>query len=244
LAHAPEGVHLARFAAAQNARVTPPPDAIQIDGWAFATGHAEALADRVITRLAQYHESHPDEVGLERDRLRRFAAPRLDGKLFLGWLAYWQTAGRLARSGNAWHLPSHRVELTSHERLLADALLPRLVAGRFDPPWVRDLATQLSADDASIRQTLRKLSAQGEVFQVVKDLFYARERVAELVALVRSIAGAEAVPVKAAALRDATGLGRKRAIQILEFFDRVGFTRRIGSGQQQAHALRGEPPVA
>ncbi|MGQ5490371.1 SelB domain-containing protein, partial [Thauera sp. ZXT1-4] len=37
--------------------------------------------------------------------------------------------------------------------------------------------------------------------------------------------------------------GRKRAIQILEFFDRVGFTRRVGAGHRLAHVLRGEPPA-
>jgi selenocysteine-specific elongation factor len=38
----------------------------------------------------------------------------------------------------------------------------------------------------------------------------------------------------AARYRDAVGVGRKRAIQILEFFDRVGFTRRV----QDSHVLR------
>jgi selenocysteine-specific elongation factor len=32
--------------------------------------------------------------------------------------------------------------------------------------------------------------------------------------------------VEAAGYRDAIGVGRKRTIQILEFFDRVGYTRR------------------
>jgi selenocysteine-specific elongation factor len=40
--------------------------------------------------------------------------------------------------------------------------------------------------------------------------------------------------VGAAAFRDASGLGRKRAIQILEFFDRVGYTR----FQRELHVLR------
>ncbi|HCL85594.1 MAG TPA: selenocysteine-specific translation elongation factor, partial [Comamonadaceae bacterium] len=40
--------------------------------------------------------------------------------------------------------------------------------------------------------------------------------------------------LNAAAFRDATGLGRKRAIQVLEFFNRVGFTRRV----KDAHLLR------
>ena len=40
--------------------------------------------------------------------------------------------------------------------------------------------------------------------------------------------------INAARFRDTLGLGRKRAIQILEFFDRVGYTRRV----RDAHVLR------
>jgi selenocysteine-specific elongation factor len=40
--------------------------------------------------------------------------------------------------------------------------------------------------------------------------------------------------VDAARYRDALGLGRKRTIQILEFFDRVGYTRRV----KDSHVLR------
>lgn len=67
----------------------------------------------------------------------------------------------------------------------------------------------------------------GGVAQVVKDLFYHRERVAELVALAVVLAG-KPEGLNAAAFRDATGLGRKRAIQILEFFDRTGWRVRTG----------------
>ena len=40
--------------------------------------------------------------------------------------------------------------------------------------------------------------------------------------------------VSASRYRDAIGLGRKRAIQILEFFDRIGYTRRV----HDVHLLR------
>ena len=42
--------------------------------------------------------------------------------------------------------------------------------------------------------------------------------------------------VRAAAFRDRIGLGRKRAIQILEFFDRIGYTRRA----RDDHRIRGD----
>ncbi|MNP77995.1 Selenocysteine-specific elongation factor [compost metagenome] len=34
--------------------------------------------------------------------------------------------------------------------------------------------------------------------------------------------------IQVSAFRDAVGLGRKRSIQILEYFDRLGLTRRFG----------------
>ncbi|MOA60278.1 Selenocysteine-specific elongation factor [compost metagenome] len=44
---------------------------------------------------------------------------------------------------------------------------------------------------------------------------------------------ADANPViQVTAFRDAVGLGRKRSIQILEYFDRIGLTRRFGDRRQ------------
>jgi selenocysteine-specific elongation factor len=85
---------------------------------------------------------------------------------------------------------------------------------------------------------LARLAQGGEVFQVVKDLYYHPRVVQELASLARGIASSQST-ITAAAFRDATGLGRKRAIQILEFFDRIGFLRRVGD----AHLLRTGTPL-
>lgn len=136
----------------------------------------------------------------------------------------------------AWlRLPSHRVQLTEQETALAEQLLPRIAAGRFDPPWVRDLAQDTGQKEELVRQLLRKLARQGVLFQVVKDLFYAQEHMNALAALITELATQNAQgQVIARDFRDATALGRKRAIQIMECFNRLGLTRRVGD----AHTLR------
>ena len=142
---------------------------------------------------------------------------------------------QLVASGAWLHLPGHSVELSLQEQALAERLLPLLDAGRYDPPWVRDLAATTGAGEDSVRQLLRKLTRRGQVFQVVKDLFYSAGRMHELAQMVRSLAAEHPkAEVEARAFRDAAGLGRKRAIQILEFLDRVGYTRRL----RDAHLLR------
>ncbi|MPM15398.1 Selenocysteine-specific elongation factor [bioreactor metagenome] len=119
------------------------------------------------------------------------------------------------------------------EEQIAQQLMPLLANGAFDPPWVRTLAADTQTPEPLVRQTLASLARRGQVFQVVKDLFYPMNTIERLAEIARSCNTSDA-GLQAAAFRDATGLGRKRAIQLLEFFDRVGFTRRV----KDQHLLR------
>ena len=121
---------------------------------------------------------------------------------------------------------------TYHDLARADAV----VAG-FDGSWVRDLARDTREGEVLMRTTLARLAQRGELHQVAKDLYCAPATMAQLAAHVRSVAaGAADGAVTAARFRDATGLGRKRAIQILEYFDRIGLLRRVGD----EHRLRSD----
>jgi selenocysteine-specific elongation factor len=128
------------------------------------------------------------------------------------------------------------VTLDAAEEALAQSLLPLIAAGRFDPPWVRDLGASVRQPEDRVRQVLRKLARQGEVYQVVRDLFYHRGAIVELLRLAALLAGEHGGALSASTFRDKTGLGRKRAIQILEFFDRVGYTR----FQRDLHHVRSD----
>ena len=214
----------------------------------------QLLRAQVLEGLQRFHTKSSDEPGVNAARLRRMTLPGLQqgahDALWRGLLDALLQDGSLAQSGAWLHLPGHSVRLSAAEDRLAQQLLPALQAGHFDPPWVRDLARDTQAGDEPVRQLLRKLARQGLVFQPVKDLFYAAPAMDALAALLRTLAvqaaadGAEdgasgagsagAAAVQAHAFRDATGLGRKRAIQLLEFFNRIGFTRRVEGG----HLLR------
>jgi selenocysteine-specific elongation factor len=84
---------------------------------------------------------------------------------------------------------------------------------------------------------LRKVARVGEVTLVAHDHFFLGDAVAELADIASQVASAEGV-ARAAPFRDRIGGGRKVAIQILEFFDRVGYTRRV----RDDHVLRRDNP--
>ncbi|WP_312807522.1 SelB C-terminal domain-containing protein, partial [Comamonas sp.] len=223
-------------AVAENSTQLPLPDgdALLVDRAAWQT-----LQDQLLQALQRFHALAPDEPGINAARLRRMALPALQhgphDALYHGLLDALIATGQIASSGAWLHLPGHTVQLSDAEQALAQRLLPAITESRFDPPWVRDLARDHGAGEEVVRQLLKKLSRQGLVFQVVKDLFYAAPSMDALAALTAELAQqAERGEVQAHVFRDATALGRKRAIQILEFFDRVGYTRRV----RDTHVLR------
>ncbi|WP_312375856.1 selenocysteine-specific translation elongation factor [Pseudomonas oryzihabitans] len=193
----------------------------------FSAALWQGALERLSAALATFHREQPDELGPDRDRLRRIAAPELERPVYLALLETALAEGRLQSSGPWLHLPDHRVRLTEAEEGLKARLWPLLEAQRFDPPWTRDLAKSLGQPEAEVRLLLRKLARLGELTQVVKDLFYPQASLeaaaGEALRLER-----EAGIIRAAAFRDALGIGRKRSIQILECLDRIGFTRRFG----------------
>ncbi len=193
----------------------------------FAASQWQALKQRVLAQLAAFHEQEPDQLGPDRDRLRRFAALPLDRPGFVSLLEQLLAEGAVAGSGPWLHLPDHQVQLSAADEALWARLQPRLQAGAYDPPWVRTLASEEKCAEADVRLLLRKLARLGLVHQVVRDLFYPESTLRRMAELLQHHIGDTPV-VQVAAFRDMLGIGRKRSVQILEYFDRIGLTRRVG----------------
>ena len=245
LAIAPQGVDLGRLAQAAGLdpqRFAPglPEGALQVrvPGQHAALGPAQVEASQAQVRdvLGAFHERHPDDAGPDAARLRRLALPRLPEPLWRALLERLLCQAVLAQSGAFLHLPEHGVRLSATEQRLAQKVAPRLAEAGFEGAWARDLARDAGESEALVRTTLARLAQRGELHQVVKDLYYPQASVARLAAIVRRVARMSDGKVTAAAFRDATQLGRKRAIQVLEYFDRIGLLRRVGD----VHRLRSD----
>lgn len=248
LQQAPAGVSLAalqRYCRRAIEQIDLPGDTRRIatrqDTVIILAAHWQALRDQVVSSLRDWHERRPDEPGVDSGRLQRSTLPALAVSLWNALLQDLLDDGSVQRVGAWWRLPGHDHAPPERERVLLQRVLPRLHAGGFDPPWVRTVATDLGLAEDELRAVLRRAAARGDLFQIVPDLFYAPARIAELAAILAQLSHATGT-VDAAAFRDAIGLGRKRSIQILEFFNRVGYTRRVGDHHRPRGDLQWNAP--
>jgi selenocysteine-specific elongation factor len=194
----------------------------------FTAERWHALGEQLLQALARFHAEQPDELGPDRDRLRRYAFAQLERPIFIALLEQALASKTVENSGPWLHLPDHRVQLGAEDEALRERIRPLLQAGAYDPPWTRDLARELQVDEAAMRLLLRKLARLGQLHQVVKDLFYPDETLRQLARQALQLHTEQGL-IRAAAFRDRIGIGRKRSIQLLEYFDRIGFTRRFGN---------------
>jgi selenocysteine-specific elongation factor len=185
---------------------------------------------KLLDILVRYHQQHDDQPGPGRERLRRMALPGEDEPLVLALIEKMRQEGLLASRQGWLHLPDHKPGFSAEQQAVwdkVDALFGD------EPWWVRDLARETQQDEQTVRQLLRFAAQLGLVTAILKDRYYRNDRIQTFANMIRELDQTQGA-TSAADFRDRLGVGRKLAVQILEYFDRIGFTRRRGND----HLLR------
>ncbi|HKS33326.1 MAG TPA: selenocysteine-specific translation elongation factor [Enterobacteriaceae bacterium] len=206
------------------------PGLLQAGGYLLGAPLAAGWQRRLLEALAEYHRQHQDEPGPGRERLRRIALPTEEATLVLTLIEQMRANG-VIHSHQGWlHMPDHKPGLSEEQLAVWQRVMPLLGDEAW---WVRDLAREIGSDEQLLRGILLQVARMGMITAIVKDRYYRQARIVEFAGLIRELDGQQGATC-AADFRDRLNVGRKLAVQILEYFDRIGFTRRRGND----HVLR------
>lgn len=199
---------------------------------AITREYLAGLADRIAAALAAWHGTQSDMLGPTRAallaQLRGLAPePALDAALIA--LA---AAGRAVRDAGMWRLPEHRPRLSNADEKLWAQVRPLFIQAELRPPRVREIAEQLALEPTAVERFLRRAERLGRVAKVADNRFFLPETLAQLAAIAHDLAAAAPERAFTAAMfNDRSGVGRNLTIQILEYLDKMGATRRIGDAR-------------
>ncbi|MEM7080894.1 MAG: selenocysteine-specific translation elongation factor [Pseudomonadota bacterium] len=192
-------------------------DGHQHDDNFVSSGFWQAHKTRALEQLNAHTMEQPSSPGL---RSNGFAG--LPRSLASGVLNELVAEKKMTNQGGIYQLPEQKVELPpalarSWQQL--EQALDNLQA-----PSTGDLAKQWRHPQQNIERDLKELTKRGLVIHVANHRFYLPRRLNELAKVVEEMTSAAPLAVKA--FRDQTGVGRNIAIEVLEYFDRRGYTRR------------------
>ena len=194
-----------------------------------STARLAALGDAIATALAQWHQAQPGMPGPSRAALFRklrgtAPQPALDAAL----TALIETS-RVVREGALLRLAEHEARLSREDEKLWAQLRPLLEADDLRPPRHLELAAALNIELRPLQLFLKRAERFGRVAAVAPNRVFLPETLARLAGIARELT--ETAPdggFTAAAFKDRSGIGRNLTIEVLEYFDRAGVTRRVG----------------
>ena len=199
----------------------------------IARAQRDSLRERIPATVRDFHRAQPQAVGMEIEALRAQLAPQLPVEAFQSLARELADERKLEIRGTAMRLPGHDATSNPEDERMWQVVLPALQAGGLAPPTVAELAAKLKLKEPALKDFLHRKSRTGEVMRVTPDRFYPRATLAALAATAHALAQKSANGTfTAAQYRDATGIGRGLAIEILEHLDSLAITQRVGDARK------------
>ena len=195
----------------------------------FSVAHWAGLGTEILAFLETFHRERPRLHGANANDIRLGVARRVSQGVVEHALASLLHGGGIARRGVTVRLPEHRVTLGTNDERIWPRVARVLDPAKGSPPSLRQAAEQLKIDEPELGALLKRATNAGLVMPVTRTRFVPLAAVRALAAHAESLAGG--LPegrFTAAEYKNHAGIGRNFAIELLECFDRSGFTERLG----------------
>jgi selenocysteine-specific elongation factor len=196
----------------------------------FLPAHWESLRAHAVETVAAWHRRLPDAPGPTEDRiLEGRHVPRAVVAAVAAELAH---EGALERTGSQVRLPTHRSTFAPADEALWKRIVAVLESEEQRPPTMAEVAERIGTAPRAVLAVLDGAARRGLAVRVSDTRFFLPHTVARLAGIAQTLAESSGDRrVTAAQFRDASGLGRNLSIDVLDYFDRVRFTRRVGDAR-------------
>jgi selenocysteine-specific elongation factor len=206
---------------------------VEAEGVLAARDLFEDLLRAAAEEVEAHHRREPLSRGLARETLRERVFARAAPELFRAALRRAEAEGALVSERELVRSRGRSLELSPADAALRDRLENIYREAALEAPTLEE-AFARAAGAAGRREHLRKLLQllidAGALVRVREDLFFHRDALSALVAALRDYASARGPErlIDVAAFKELSGVSRKYAIPLLEYFDRERVTRRAG----------------
>ena len=191
--------------------------------------HRETLAEisaKLLDCVQRFHQASPESPGMLIDELRD--AAHLDRDVANAIVAHLRSENRLVDRQGRLAKPEHSAEFQGADADLSRAIDARFRDHLFSPPGLAELCELTGSDEATVKRILNALRQQQKLVRVEGNMLFHHDAVEKarqiLVDHLQKEGRLESVKFKY--LLDTT---RKFALPLLDHFDQIGVTRRVGN---------------
>ena len=200
---------------------------------AISSARRDEIAAAILAEVTRLHREDPRSLGLELASLGSRIKVRLPEWALTQLVRELAGQGKVEIAGTNVRRPGHDATSNPEDEKLWNRILPALQKDTPLPPNLKEIAEQLRLPEKSVSDLLHRKSRGGEPIKVMSDRFFLRSSILRLAKTAQEAAASKPTgQFTAADYRDRCGASRKLSIDVLEYFDRIGFTQRIGDARR------------
>jgi selenocysteine-specific elongation factor len=193
----------------------------------------QRLREMALTQMGEFHQRSPMKSGLAREELRTKLPPELDVKLFQILINDLIQTKEVMLEKDKLRLSGHQVSSVD-ERGLIKRVEEAILKGGLQPPSPKELSVGWGEKEEEVRAIFEHLVHEEVLVKIKGEIYIHRvplEKLKEeLVAYLKSHR-----EITTSHFKETTKVSRKYAIPLIEYFDQIKLTLRLG----EKRVLRG-----
>ncbi len=198
----------------------------------------DQLQAEIEAHMENYHRQFPLKPGVQKEELKSKLPMHYDSKLFSSALQAMLKSGTIVQDEDIVHLADHTVSLGIDQQTLRDQILSLYEQDGLTPKYFKQVVAQLKTDPQQADQVMSLLVDEGLIIKVKEDLFYHRQHISRLQDMLVEHLSSHG-EISTPQFKDMTGASRKYVIPLIEYFDRIKLTIRIGDIRKLRKSLNG-----
>ena len=185
------------------------------------------LQAQVRSHLSGYHTINPLKAGMPKEELKSKLPAGMDIKLYTMVLNQLVKTNSIVQQDDIIHLAEHQISLGADQQTLREQILETYLRSGITPPFFKEVRPQLNASDKQIDQVLNLLVDERLLIRIKEDFYYHCKPLDELKnKLIDYLTTHEEITTPQ--FKDMTGASRKYVIALIEYFDNIQLTLRVG----------------
>jgi len=192
--------------------------------------HAEVLGDlqeRILKALGRLHAQFPLQAGHDRQKLRAELAYVGNDDVIDRAMDGLRDQGRIVAEGSTIRQRDFKPRLSTNLHKLKDKVIAAYASAGLRPPRAASFADLAGGNAGNLDALMALCVSEGHLVHLDED-FYLHRPVAEQACQLLTGKLASAAGLTVADIRDALGTGRKQALLVCAYLDRIGVSRRDG----------------
>jgi selenocysteine-specific elongation factor len=189
-------------------------------------GQYGRLKDMTLMQLKEFHQRFPMRTGLAKEELRTKLPMEVDVKLFQILINGLIQSKEVALEKDKLRLFEHHVS-SSDEKGLVKRIEEAVLRGELQPPSPKELLGEWSEEEEEVLAVFEHLLHEGVLVKIKSGMYFHRVHFENLKEeLVNYLKRHK--EISTSQFKELTGASRKYAIPLIEYFDQIKVTLRLG----------------